>query len=118
MSIARDELAAYIFDLLEMEAWVAADKSLNGLQVQGDERVDSVALAVDGCQQTFSRCAELGRKFLIVHHGLFWGSPLAITGAHYTRIKTLLGCGNLAVRRAPSPGTSIPSWDITLGLHR
>ncbi len=93
MSVARDELAAYLDDLLELENWAGVDKSLNGLQVEGVERVGKVALAVDGCSETFERCATLGREMLIVHHGLFWGEALAITGSHHRRVKTLLEAG-------------------------
>jgi dinuclear metal center YbgI/SA1388 family protein len=93
MAVARDELAAHLDELLEVANWADADKSLNGMQVAGSERVESVALAVDGCLETFERCAELGRKFMIVHHGLFWGSPLAITGSHRERVATLLNNG-------------------------
>lgn len=90
MAVNRDELAGHLDELLEVENWAAADKSLNGLQVAGSERVESVGLAVDGCRETFERCAGLGRTFLIVHHGLFWGQPLAITGSHRERVRLLL----------------------------
>jgi dinuclear metal center YbgI/SA1388 family protein len=93
MSVARDELAAYLDDLLEIESWAAVDKSLNGLQVEGAERVEKVALAVDGCRETFELCAAMKREMLIVHHGLFWGHPLAITGSHHRRVKTLIEAG-------------------------
>ncbi len=93
MSVARDELAAYLDDLLEIESWASVDKSLNGIQVEGHERVEKVALAVDACRETFERCAEMKREMLIVHHGLFWGHPLAITGSHNRRVKALLEAG-------------------------
>ncbi len=93
MSVARDELCAYLDDLLEIASWAGVDKSLNGLQVEGAERVEKVALAVDGCRETFESCAALKRELLIVHHGLFWGHPLAITGSHHRRVKTLLEAG-------------------------
>ncbi|MBW7996488.1 MAG: Nif3-like dinuclear metal center hexameric protein [Candidatus Glassbacteria bacterium] len=93
MTIARKELAAHLDEVLEIDNWAGIDKSLNGLQVEGDERVENVTLAVDGCRETFERCASMGRKFLIVHHGLFWGQPLAITGSHCERVKTLLAAG-------------------------
>ena len=93
MTVARKELTAHLDELLEIGNWAAVDKSLNGLQVEGDERVESVALAVDGCRETFERCADIGRKFLIVHHGLFWGRPLAITGSHRERVRILMENG-------------------------
>lgn len=68
------------------------DFSLNGIQVASSEgkEIKKVALAVDACQATIDEAATKGADLLFVHHGLFWGSPLAIKGAHYNRVKTLL----------------------------
>lgn len=66
------------------------DISLNGLQVEGAPEVGKVAVAVDSSLSTFERAAELGAQLLIVHHGLFWGRPLAVTGMHKRRLKVLL----------------------------
>ena len=67
-----------------------ADPSLNGLQVEGADEVSRVAVAVDGSLNTFEQAADVGADFLIVHHGLFWGKPLAVTGAHRRRLAFLL----------------------------
>lgn len=91
--LKRTELAKYLDQLLEIAAWEAADSSLNGLQVEGCEEIGSVALAVDACEQTFEMCREAGCRMLIVHHGLFWGKPLPLTGAHRRRVKLLLDAG-------------------------
>lgn len=68
-----------------------ADVSLNGLQV-GDagKSVQKVAFAVDACMETISGAIEQKADLLVVHHGLFWGKPIAITGTHYSRIKAML----------------------------
>lgn len=73
------------------------DISLNGLQV-GDESctVKKVAFAVDACKASFEKAVKIKADMLIVHHGLFWGKPLAITGAHYRRVKILIN-GNVAL---------------------
>jgi len=91
--VKRTELVKYLDELLEIDLWEAADSSLNGLQLEGADQISSVALAVDGCEQTFEMCRELGARMLIVHHGLFWGKPLPVTGAHRRRIKILLDAG-------------------------
>ncbi len=69
------------------------DRSLNGLQVEGRSPVKQIALAVDATWETFSAAAACQADLLIVHHGLFWGQPLAVTGLHYQRLKLLLDHG-------------------------
>lgn len=68
------------------------DISLNGVQVAcpADKEIKKVGLAVDACQASIDGAVEAGCDLLFVHHGLFWGAPVAISGIHYTRVKTLL----------------------------
>ena len=66
------------------------DPSLNGLQVEGNPKVNKIAFAVDSSMTTFEQAADVGADMLIVHHGLFWGSPLAIRGMHGRRVRFLL----------------------------
>ncbi|MCE5269787.1 Nif3-like dinuclear metal center hexameric protein [bacterium] len=91
--IPLGELTAYLDELLEIGRWEAADASLNGLQVEGAPRVGALACAVDASRQTIDLCLQSGANLLIVHHGLFWGKPLAITGSHRARVKALLDAG-------------------------
>lgn len=84
----RMELAAWLDTYLQIDAF--QDPSLNGLQVEGTADVTKVAVAVDSSLSTFEQAADIGADFLIVHHGLFWGSPLAITGQHKRRVRHLL----------------------------
>ena len=49
------------------------DESINGLQVEGREKIRKVGIAVDACGYVFERAAELKVDFLFVHHGLIWG---------------------------------------------
>ena len=85
------QLSKELEKLLLIDEYRDCDVSLNGLQV-GDENaeVKKVAFAVDACLESFRRTVEEGADLLVVHHGLFWGSPIAVTGAHYNRIKTLI----------------------------
>lgn len=92
-TVRRDELVKYLDEFLEIGRWEQADDSLNGLQVEGDERVGSIAFAVDTGLETIELCIESGARMMIVHHGLFWGKPLAIVGSHRKRVKTLLDAG-------------------------
>ena len=82
------ELASWLDDYLQLSEF--DDPSLNGLQVEGTPEVRRVAVAVDASLSTFEKAAEGGADLLIVHHGLFWGSPLAIVGMHKRRVQFLL----------------------------
>lgn len=85
----RDELVAWLDTYLETDQWTH-DASLNGLQVEGPEEVRKIAIAVDSSLTTFQQAAAAGADFLIVHHGLFWGKPEAVTGMHKRRLEVLL----------------------------
>ncbi len=84
----RTDLTAWLDAYLEIDAW--PDPSLNGLQVEGTDDVTKVAVAVDSSLSTFEQAAEMGADMLIVHHGLFWGDPKPIRGAHKRRVAFLL----------------------------
>ena len=67
------------------------DVAMNGLQVgRKDATVARIAFAVDACQETIERAADWAADLLFVHHGLFWGRPLALTGTHLERVRLLL----------------------------
>ncbi len=85
----RDDLVAWLDEYLDISTY-RADPSMNGLQVAGADEVTKVAVAVDATLNTFQRAAEMGADMLVVHHGLFWGQPMAITGMHKERVKFLL----------------------------
>ena len=84
----RDELVTWLDDYLAIRDY--DDISLNGLQVEGRDEVSKVAVAVDSSVTTFEQAAQTGADMLIVHHGLFWGKPLAVTGMHKKRLAYLL----------------------------
>lgn len=66
------------------------DRSLNGLQVEGAEEVDLICSAVDAGHSVIKEAAKRKAQMLLVHHGIFWGSPFAIAGPKGALIKTLL----------------------------
>ena len=70
------------------------DKSLNGFQIEAPDReLGKAAFAVDASFETIDRAIEEGADVLVVHHGLFWGDPIAIRGAHYRRVKRAIDGG-------------------------
>ncbi len=85
------ELDHYLRSHLAIDELQAVDKSLNGIQVgRRTQDVRRVACAVDACAETFDRAAEWGADVLVVHHGLYWGRVLPLTGEHYERIRKLM----------------------------
>ncbi len=88
----QHDLVSYLDAYLQIASFAPIDYSLNGLVVGTPEEkeVRTIAVAVDASLSTFERAAEEQCDFLIVHHGLFWGTPIAITGAHYRRVKALM----------------------------
>ncbi|HET6362356.1 MAG TPA: Nif3-like dinuclear metal center hexameric protein, partial [Gemmatimonadota bacterium] len=85
---SRDALVAYLDEFLDTAAWT--DKSLNGLQVEGAERVSKVALATDTAQATIDMAIDAGAELMIAHHGLFWGRVEPVTGPLRARLASLL----------------------------
>jgi dinuclear metal center YbgI/SA1388 family protein len=65
----------------------------NGLQVEGQATVDTIATAVDACTATAVAAANAGAQLLIVHHGLLWNDPAPIVGPLAATLRTLLGAG-------------------------
>ena len=105
----RNELVRYLDEYLSIGHFSSFDPSLNSLVVGGpDKEVSKIAFAVDACQRTFELALEWGADMLIVHHGLYWGKPMAITGTHYHRIKTLLD-GKLDLYAAHLPLDAHPT---------
>ena len=70
------------------------DISLNGVQIGAPDReLERVAFSVDASFDTIDKAVEGKADVLVVHHGLFWGSPIAITDSHYRRVKRAIDSG-------------------------
>ena len=91
MSFTTKKIDEFFRNLLDIEGFKTIDSSLNGLQVDNDgAELKKIAFAVDSGLEVFKRAASGGAGLLFVHHGLFWGTSLALTGNHRERIKFLL----------------------------
>ncbi|MCL2442361.1 MAG: Nif3-like dinuclear metal center hexameric protein [Treponema sp.] len=89
--LTTTQLDAFFKGFLEIDGFSAVDRSLNGVQVDNDgSAVRKIAFGVDAAMETFEQAAAIGAGMLFVHHGLFWGAPLRITGNIRNRIKFLL----------------------------
>ena len=86
----RDELLAYVAQLLNVEAF--ADYAPNGLQVAGRAEVQKIVTGVTACQALVDAAVERGADALLVHHGYFWkGEDPCVVGLKQRRLKALLG---------------------------
>ncbi|MCJ7812876.1 Nif3-like dinuclear metal center hexameric protein [bacterium] len=81
-------LVDYLDNLLKINN--VEDDSLNGLQVENLGEVKRIAVAVDASFEAIKKTRDLGAHFLIVHHGLFWGKPVPLSGFLYRRIRLLI----------------------------
>ena len=85
--IAVSKLIDFLDDLLQPERF--ADYGPNGLQVPGSADVGTVVTGVTASVELFERAAAEGAQLVLVHHGLFWGGPMAIDAALHRRLKPL-----------------------------
>lgn len=85
------ELDTYFQNLLAVSDYENMDPSLNGLQVSRvDQEIDRIAFSVDACLDSIKRAIEWNADMLFVHHGLFWGKPVPVSGIMFNRIATLI----------------------------
>jgi len=84
-------VTAYLDEYLRIAQF--KDDSQNGLQAEGNAHVKRIAGLVDASLEGFQAAADARADMIIVHHGLFWGAPLLLTGTHFTRVKTLITHG-------------------------
>ncbi len=94
------ELARHLNEVLRVAE--IPDLSLNGLQVDNEGEIERVGVAVDISERAVAEAIRRNIQFLIVHHGLFWGKVLPITGPLYKRIRQLVQ-GNVALYAAHLP---------------
>ena len=87
----KQELYELLDKTLLLDDFKKSDISLNGVQVDTCKgEINRVAVAVDASLESITKAKEWGADMLFVHHGLFWGHPLAIKGTHFNRIQTLI----------------------------
>lgn len=85
------EFDQWIHSILPMEEFSQADSAINGIQIgEKNKEIRKIAFAVDASVATMEKAISLNADMLFVHHGLFWGRPLAIRGSHYQRVSTAI----------------------------
>ncbi|MDR3200611.1 MAG: Nif3-like dinuclear metal center hexameric protein [Spirochaetales bacterium] len=110
------EIDAYYRSFLRIDDLARTDSSLNGIQLAPDTKdVRKIAFAVDACLDSFRLAADWGADMIFVHHGLFWGRDLRVTGVHYERLKFLIQ-NNLALYAAHLPLDMHPEVGNNAGI--
>lgn len=88
-----DEVAAYTDELLNRRAIPDYSSALNGLQFEASAPLRRIAAAVDFSTRAIEGAKRSGANLLIVHHGMFWGGLVPLTGASYRRARLLFEYG-------------------------
>jgi dinuclear metal center YbgI/SA1388 family protein len=91
-TITLGRLTTFMDRYLDIDSY-SRDSSLNGLQVEGSKTIKRITLAVDACEESIRGAVRNRSDMLLVHHGLFWGGPVPVTGIMARRIGLLLKHG-------------------------
>ncbi len=90
--VQREQLRGFLDQLLQPNLF--QDWCPNGLQVEGDDFINHIAVAVSANLETIEKAIDIKAQALIVHHGLFWNKdPYIISGIKKTKIKKLFDYG-------------------------
>lgn len=102
----EETLITRLDDRLDTAVYANVDASMNGLQVgTTEDKVDTVAVAVDAAMATIDTAIERGVDLLITHHGISWGGIDRITGREYAQIASLMSADiDLYVSHLPLDG--------------
>lgn len=100
------ELIAAADEWLDLAEVPDYPPALNGLQLENEGKVDTVAAAVDACLPVIEAACDRGADLLVVHHGMFWAGAQPIRDANYRKL-----------RRAIESGLAIYSAHIPLDVH-
>ncbi len=84
------EIAAFLDDVLQIATVPDYPGALNGVQLANRGEIDRIATAVDFSTAAINGAIDSGARLLLVHHGMFWGSPQPIVGHRYARIRALI----------------------------
>jgi dinuclear metal center YbgI/SA1388 family protein len=111
------QLSTFLDTLLRTGEIPDYPNALNGLQLQNSGEIARVAAAVDFSSHTVDETIANGANFLIVHHGMYWAGPQAITGQVYRRLSRLLA-NDVAVYSSHLPLDAHPTLGNNVLLAR
>jgi len=94
-SVPTADILAEIDRVLEPARF--EDYCVNGLQVPGPARVQTIATGVSAHAELFERAEREGVELLLVHHGLFWGAGVRTIDAMLKRRLQILFEADIAL---------------------
>ena len=97
-----DDIVSFLDSELRIKEVPDYPGAMNGLQMEGQQKVEQVAVAVDASLPVVRKAVNSGANLLIVHHGMFWNGSRRVTGATYEKFKLAMEAG-LAVYSAHIP---------------
>lgn len=90
--ITLQELCSYLEVLLQTSSF--SDCCPIGLQVEGSNEIDKIAIGVSASLATIEAAIEAKAQVLIVHHGMFWNrDSYVIEGSKCEKLRLLLKHG-------------------------
>jgi len=107
------ELANYVEELLESKSTPDYPGALNGLQLENQSEIKAVAAAVDFSTRAIKGAISNNANLLLVHHGMFWGTPSPFIGPSYRRLRLLMEhdiavySSHLPLDRHPALGNNV-----------
>ena len=111
------ELAKECDKILETKNFRDYPGAKNGLQVSHNKLVGKVGWAVDADIESIRKAGKEKVSFLIVHHGLFWGSSALDRKIRAKRIREAMRLG-LAIYSSHLPLDAHPELGNSIGLLR
>ena len=111
------ELAKECDSILESKKFRDYPGARNGLQVSHNKPVKKVGWAVDADIESIRKAGKEKVGFLIVHHGLFWGSSALDRKIRAKRIREAIRLG-LAIYSSHLPLDAHPELGNSIGLLR
>jgi len=109
------ELAKECDRILETKKFRDYPGARNGLQVSHNKPVNKVGWAVDADIESIRKAGKERVDFLIVHHGLFWGSSVLDRKMRTKRIREAKRLG-VAIYSSHLPLDSHPELGNSIGL--
>jgi len=111
------ELAKKCDRILETKKFRDYPGARNGLQVSHNRPIKKIGWAVDADLQSIRKAGKEKTDFLIVHHGLFWGSSVLDRKIRAKRIREAKKLG-VAIYSSHLPLDAHPEVGNSIGLLR
>ena len=111
------ELGRICDDILRIKRFRDYPGAKNGLQVSHDRPVKKIGWAVDADMDSIRKAGKEKVEFLIVHHGLFWGSSALDRKIRAARIRQAKKTG-VAIYSSHLPLDGHPEVGNSIGLLR